>query len=594
MEAYRCLFPTIDFSRVRFFDGLPTPYNWGSQEASTVEYFSEQHICLRRFDPKDFCDSTFFLLIAHELVHVLQIQKGGSTGSWTARYLACYVAAGFSDQRGNCFEMEAYEYANGLDANLPGILKTAIDNQTLPVPCECSTVGMPAVFRDPNTGKSLCDVVHEHPDLPKKSTRCGYGDCLAEAINSYGILGVLLDILAIIISAIAAFIGIGGFNTGTIVGAGLGLTAGALIGFAFGGPLGALVFGFLGAILGAFLGGLIQDFFDWLTGGDSGGGLNVAPSRDGGATFEDKGNFERTREQMALVFGLVLETNPDGASRTIVKLYVAWTGLDDQVNVRTFKPKPGPPGTPPDTTKVTFERANHCGPALARDSSTGTLVVAWQGNDGRLNFLTSTDDGVSFPVATKRTFDDARSPSDATPGLIFGDDGTLFFAWIDTSGQIHIWATADLGTSWLFKQPTGLATGAQGTAALAFGQGQVFLVWSDLGTVIQITIFQPVVGGLTHLSTRPLFTGVVETGDSDAGPAADYDPFTDRLFVAWTGPNRSDLLLASSQDFQNFTKALVRTPKGGVELSRSNAGPAVAALGSGVGGLVMYGWTGRG
>lgn len=114
MAAYRLLLPKIIYDKVRFFVGIPTLISTG-QPAITQDYGGqEQHIYFR--NAPDFCKLDDFLLGAHELVHVLQIQNlhlPSGTASWNFAYTACFLASGTS-QHGNCYEDDAYEYANAI------------------------------------------------------------------------------------------------------------------------------------------------------------------------------------------------------------------------------------------------------------------------------------------------------------------------------------------------------------------------------------------------------------------------------------------------------------------------------------------------
>ena len=89
MDCYTVLFPKLDFDRVAFFSGLPS-----AVEALGPDGFTEApgngpppdiHVYIKSYDP---CSEENFLTIAHELVHVVQIQgmTGGGhiPGSWAA------------------------------------------------------------------------------------------------------------------------------------------------------------------------------------------------------------------------------------------------------------------------------------------------------------------------------------------------------------------------------------------------------------------------------------------------------------------------------------------------------------------------------
>src|SRR5262245_25667397 len=128
-----CLFPTIDFNKVHFFKGIPLGLDVG-QGAITTESLGEQRVYVRSVSEASFCYTTkfrLFLIISHELVHVLQIHNGGSRLSWYPRYITCWIMAGFSSKSGNCYEEEAYTYADGL-TSATGELKIALTSKALP------------------------------------------------------------------------------------------------------------------------------------------------------------------------------------------------------------------------------------------------------------------------------------------------------------------------------------------------------------------------------------------------------------------------------------------------------------------------------
>jgi hypothetical protein len=152
-------YPTIDFSRVAFFTGMPPVLGWGSQLGLTMPaagFTSQINVYLREsaYDPCDFED---FLLIAHELVHVLQIQQsflGGRIPGWSVgKYVGCWTGWLVNGVNGtdcdNSLEREAYEWANGCPPHYSGgILRFCLTNfhpsSTNPnlnlaqSPCDCS------------------------------------------------------------------------------------------------------------------------------------------------------------------------------------------------------------------------------------------------------------------------------------------------------------------------------------------------------------------------------------------------------------------------------------------------------------------------
>ena len=119
MDCYTVLFPKLDFDRVAFFSGLPS-----AVEALGPDGFTEApgngpppdiHVYIKSYDP---CSEENFLTIAHELVHVVQIQgmTGGGhiPGSWAAYYASHVLGCSWRGYMcANELEKEAYDYSNG-------------------------------------------------------------------------------------------------------------------------------------------------------------------------------------------------------------------------------------------------------------------------------------------------------------------------------------------------------------------------------------------------------------------------------------------------------------------------------------------------
>ena len=85
MDCYKVLYPNLDFSRVAFYSGLPAGY-LGSADGFTMASgaaIPDIRVYIEYYKP---CSKDTFLTIAHELVHVVQIQGmlggGHIPGSW--------------------------------------------------------------------------------------------------------------------------------------------------------------------------------------------------------------------------------------------------------------------------------------------------------------------------------------------------------------------------------------------------------------------------------------------------------------------------------------------------------------------------------
>jgi hypothetical protein len=265
MDCCKVLFPKLDFSRIVFYLGLPP----GSSAADGFTMSSggpspDIRIYLKTYEP---CSKETFLVIAHELVHAVQIQgmTGGGhiPGSWATYYMSHYLGCGGRGAEcDNALEKEGFDFSDGGGGQFPvcdgeGKLRTFIDTQFIgAVPCECKLA-----WPTPNNigGQTYADVLRANPDLVMKESRVGRTWC---------------SLLNWPLSFIAGGYSIFGFsNTGGAIGAGIGTVAGGVIGgfigFAIGGPLGAGLGALLGAYLGGIIGGAIGSFIDNLFSGPS-------------------------------------------------------------------------------------------------------------------------------------------------------------------------------------------------------------------------------------------------------------------------------------------------------------------------------------
>jgi hypothetical protein len=118
LDLLRFIYPTVDWSRVSFFDGWPHVLGFSPNAAITLPAtysLSRIHVHFKpgRWNP---CTCPGVGLIVHEGFHVLQIQD--AVGGWgpgfarpfIAQYLACWAANGFSYD-GHPMEEAAYAVA---------------------------------------------------------------------------------------------------------------------------------------------------------------------------------------------------------------------------------------------------------------------------------------------------------------------------------------------------------------------------------------------------------------------------------------------------------------------------------------------------
>ena len=95
MDCYKVLYPDLDFSRVGFYSGLPSVISLSGPDGFTMASgaASPTSGCTSRTTSPAVKDT--FLDIAHELVHVIQIQGmlggGRIPGSWAAYYTSQFL-----------------------------------------------------------------------------------------------------------------------------------------------------------------------------------------------------------------------------------------------------------------------------------------------------------------------------------------------------------------------------------------------------------------------------------------------------------------------------------------------------------------------
>jgi hypothetical protein len=123
MTACRTMFPTLDLTRISFYDGVPLPYSIGNPNAFTHDHLDGSISIYLRQNTYLPCDLETFYTLAHELVHALQSQQGvfgGYLTTFRTAYIWCSMVslkgAGdrFHPQNGNCFEEEAYVFENAV------------------------------------------------------------------------------------------------------------------------------------------------------------------------------------------------------------------------------------------------------------------------------------------------------------------------------------------------------------------------------------------------------------------------------------------------------------------------------------------------
>ena len=394
MAVWRQTFPKLDWSDIRFYDGIPGAYAVVGQVGLTTGSISGVvRIYVKDYNPCD-KDITFYDL-THELVHAVQIKSQPLPQFFLWKWLTCFFTDGIFSYYTSCYEKEAEDFAKLITNKGMGLRN----------PCKCShsdspfgnkswfgpELNMNATFGFPAIDAAIkADMTGAYT---KTTTRCSLADCFGDNIFDYA-KGAIALVVSTVVSIAGTFFMEGPIaSVTTVVGAAAGLIGGFSVGFATGGALGAIVGAVIGFIGGAFTLGLLGAIADWIFSfkTPAGGSLNIVESTDQGLTFKGKVTFEKTKEQPALA-----------ASED--RLFLGWTGTDDQLNVFVS----------PDQTKAVFEWSGPCGPALSYNAG---LYIAWKGKGNDHPNCMSSVDGFNFGSWFMSLGD---GPSQATPGIAVG------------------------------------------------------------------------------------------------------------------------------------------------------------------------------
>lgn len=200
LKLLQTIYPTVDWSKVKFYDGLPWFVSFSpATTAITLPGFygiNNINIYFKNFDP---CTCYGLSTIIHEGFHVLQYNDIGTGGLGWIRlfmieYFACTIANGYDN---NPFEIPAYEQGSKF-------LKCC--NEPI---CDCTT--KPSTFNQ----DALNELIKKCPDLIKKESgfkySCGFFPALLGAIITLiiailypivDLIFLIVDLVLVIVSAI--------------------------------------------------------------------------------------------------------------------------------------------------------------------------------------------------------------------------------------------------------------------------------------------------------------------------------------------------------------------------------------------------------
>jgi hypothetical protein len=490
MDCYKTLYPKLDFSRVAFYSGLPSFVSLGGPDGFTMASGAASpdiRMYIKDYEPcgKDPLGKETFLLIAHELVHVVQIQGMLGGGRIPGSWMAYYTSQIFNCTRGwgtcsNLLEEEAYAFANGTAAQWCGAVgqvrgfvdATAVAPLPAILPCDCGTEPWPVA--NSIGAETYAQALHD-AGLSKTTSDVGRSWC-----------SLLFWPLSLIAGAFSIF---GFSNLGGAIGAGVGAVLGGIVGgffgavfgFILGGPFGAAIGGFLGALLGALLGAVIggaigwaiSEIGSWISGWFSGPAAMIWFTAFDGSNWVIP-DIPVSRNGHSLT--------SDGPAMALFngKLFLAYKGKDsDDLWFNTCDGQSLWLATDLEITQNGHSKTD-AGPALA--AFNGKLFLAYKGS-GSNDLWFNTFDGANWLTPDLEISQNGHSQTDASPALaVF--NGKLFLAY-KGAGSNDLWFNTFDGANWLAQDLKVSQNGHSQTdagPALAVFNGKLYLAYKGNGS----------------------------------------------------------------------------------------------------------------
>jgi len=469
MDCYKVLYPNLDFSRVAFYSGLPTAVSLSAPDGFTMASgaaIPDIRVYIKDYKP---CIEETFLTIAHELVHVVQIQGmlggGRIPGSWTAYYTSHFLnCAGRWSTCGNELEKEAYDFANGVVNDNCGTVGKIRDYVSKPLfnslpPCNCAAVPpLPWPIANLIGAQTYAETLQADPDLIKTSSSVGRTWC-----------SLLNWPAALIAGAFSIF---GFSNTGGAIGAAVGTVIGGILGGLLGsvlGPLGAII----GALVGAVLGGIVGGAIGWAINGIV--SLFSGPSERIWFTAFD-GKTWVIPDVPVSQNGHTLTSAGPAMAVLNGKLYLAYKGSgSDDLWYNVFD------GTSwlANDLEITQNGHSKTSDAPAMAEYNGKLYLAYKGS-GSNDLWYNVFDGTSWLANDLEITQNGHSLTSRRPALAFY--GNQLYLAYRGGGSDDIWYNVFDGNSWLAQDISvtqgGIVQTAQGPALAAFGP-YLFMAYRD-------------------------------------------------------------------------------------------------------------------
>jgi Glycine zipper 2TM domain len=555
MEAYEFLFPTIDFSRVKFYDGVPFYLNAGENgiTVASVGLSSDIKIYLKEgvYNP---CDSFSFITIAHELVHVLQIQEsllgGRIPGWWLFKYLACWLGWTYNGYGcDNKWEAEAYGFAEGCGSEKGTLLKCLEDSGIDKLaPCDCSGLPWYTPQIIPGTNETFVDRLKASCSkvVKQESNVEGSWKCY---LSPGFILGLIVGLLSIF----------GLTNTGGAIGTVVGAIVGGIIGGLIGGPLGALIGAFVGAIVGGLVGSLIGGFIGLFS---SNKGWIWQTMRDGTNWLipdvpVTQNDHTKTSEGPALAafnnkfFMTYKGSGSNDLWYNVLDAATGWLAQD---------------------IKITHSGHTKTSAAPSLAVYNGMLYMAYKASSGS-NLWYNVFDGTNWLANDIRITQNGHTQSNRGPALA-AYNGKLYIAYKGKDSD-NLWYNVFDGSNWLpndIKITKNGHTQSNDSPALAVYNGKLYMAYKGKGSD---NLWYNVFDGTSWLSNDIRITQSGHTR-SDLGPTLAV--YNGKLYMVYKGSGSSDLWY-NFFDGSNWLAQDIRISKyGSVKTSRSPAAAEFAGL----------------
>lgn len=545
IQGLQVIFPTVDFSLVSFYSGFPIGTSVGQGGLTLPDPVSTDRVQVFLAHAPSCGSVDDFLLVAHECVHVLQIQSRRTRGGlanrvsiglanpWFVNYLTCATLT-FSSDRPNPYEREAYEYVDG--DMMPGGwqgLRHCLQVAGMPgaplLPCTCSLTEWWAT--NPNFEH---DLLAACPNVQLRGSRAGNCNGPYGLGQKIGWLGAVVDgVLTAASYVLTALIAVATLVLEAVI----------------------AVLWLIGAIIS-----FVRNLFSSI------GQLTIAFTTQPLHGFRAPITVNQRSSQ------------PPALASDENNVYLAWTGTDDRTNVMAIPSMPSP---------VTLDRTDgDAGPAVAASLTKALLMVQLSSNE--LSTMSSIP-AASLAFAGVDLTGFGHVAGDSSPALAVGH-GRFYCSWIGDDDHVYVSSSID-GVNWDPALNTGERSPQEGTASLAVGFGRLFVAWTGTDSDHHVNV-KPYSLQADGSIGNDLATSTLNVRSADnSGPAIAFSVHSidgPSLYLAWVDETHQlQFAISNDQDASPWTWRVFNITSSAV---RDSAGPALA---TGPGDLLTLAWINR-